>query len=78
MRLKILNRLLGTKPAPLNPARILADITALDLTRWNICSHSNRDMRCVLSLETASVFPLWARLKAVNTPTSSGYSRCEQ
>ena len=77
MRLKTLNKLLDTKSALLNPARMLVNIIALNLARWNICSHLNRDMRYILSLKTAFVSPLWARLKAVNTLTSSGCSRCE-
>ena len=58
MRLKTLNRLFKTEPAPLNPTRILTGVIALDLARWNICSHLKRGIRYVLSLETASVFPL--------------------
>ena len=78
IRLKTSVKLKNIKPALFYFARMLIGIIVLNLARWNIWSHLKREMRCVLSFNTASVSPLWARLKAAKTPTSSDYSRCEQ
>src|SRR5689334_8969363 len=43
--------LFGTKPAPRHPARILSGLIAFARARMNICSHSGREIRWVLSRE---------------------------
>ena len=77
-RLSIFLDFKNTKSAFLYFIYILKTVTTLILISWNIFIHLARYIRCILSLNSASVSPLYARLNAANALVSSDWNRWKQ
>ncbi len=68
----------GSRPVALHPLQIFCIVNVLQRARIYISVHSTLDIRPESSLETLSVSRARARFSGANTPTSSGWSSCEQ